>query len=235
MSIVSTAKRIGRLSSYLESKGFSVEEVTELADVEGIVAEAEKPYLTSMNSPLQNDFTRANSLWLVARKNGVPAFVGCAKLEDLLDEEVTQYWSRLFKRHYGRHGEITHSLPMVDRELRGRLVYFGDLFVSRQFRGSLPALRAFVAIGHSAVSLKWDPDWTYCFIRERDVMRGASSLYGFTRVFGNPFDWGEKPPPPRNGTEWLVAVPRSDVSTSCEATIRTVLQTSSSNYEKREV
>lgn len=205
---------MAKLVGYLTKEGYEIEEITNSNQVMGLVDELEKPYLTPMSSPAFNDFTRAGTLGLVARRDGRPAMFGFARLEDLGDESVGQYWARVFGRAYGGDPSanvICDVRREVDRTLGRRLVYFGDLFVAPDARGSRLALRSFVAFGHLAVSLKWDPDWTYCFIRERDVLRGSAALYGFNRVFGRPFSWIGSPPAPRSNSELLVAVSRADV------------------------
>lgn len=235
MDTVERALTFGRLAAYLEGKGIEVEELADLNAVNSIIQTAGKDYLTPYNSPFENDFTHNNALWLVARKNGIPAFVGCARLEDLGGESVSKYWKRLFVRHHGAQASISGVRPEVDRELTGRLVYFGDLYVSDVARGSRDALRAFVALGHLAVSLKWSPDWVYCFIRERDVLRGAAALYGFTRQYGLAFDWDGAPPSPRNGTEVLVAVPRADILRNGQGVVSSLKRLAGSNDQKGKV
>lgn len=235
MRILERALAVGRLAAHLESKGFEVEELAELGEVHGILEEVGKGYLTPYNSPYANDFTQANALWLVARKDGRPAFVGCARLEDLGSESVSDYWRRLFVRHHGAQAVFSDVHPEVERELRGKLVYFGDLYVADWVRGSRDTLRAFVALGHLAVSLKWDPDWVYCFIRERDVLRGAGALYGFTRQFGLAFEWQCEPPSPRNGTEMLVAVPKGDILRNGLGVVASLRRPGTSDNQKREV
>ncbi|SMP32025.1 hypothetical protein [Shimia sagamensis] len=214
MRTLAQAARLGRLVAYLEEKGFDVEEVTDPSEIADLVTDVGKPYLTPMSSPLQNDFTEGNILCLVARRDGVPVMMGCARLEDLGSETVGRYWSRVFSRAYAR-GEsdrvVGAVLPTIEDEIRGRLVYFGDLFVSKEVRGSRLALRAFVAIGHLAVSLKWKPNWTYCFIKESDGMLSTAGIYGFNRIFGRPFQWGIEPPAPRSNSELLVAVSSDDL------------------------
>lgn len=225
VNIVSRAVGIGRLAAYLAAEGFEVEEIGNPAQVADLVEELGKPYITPMSSPTLNDFTRSGIIGLLARRDGQPAMFGFARLEDLGDEPVGSYWRRVFGRAYGcgPTAEIICDVRgEVERSLCRRLVYFGDLFVAPHARGSRMALRAFVCLGHLAVSLKWDPDWTYCFVREQDVLRGSAALYGFNRVFGTPFSWCQEPPPPRSRSELLVAISRNDLAAISDMTIKAV-------------
>lgn len=209
--------RIGFLGEYLKSRGYVVEELNDFDAVQGIIERAEKPYLTPMSSPMHNDFTRDNVVWLVAWKDDSPAFLGCARYEGLAGEKLSDYWTRQFRRAYSSDGSpvINQFCERLDRLNPNRLAYFGDLYVSAMHRGSRLDIRAFVALGHLAVSLKWEPDLTYCFIRERDLLRGAGILYSFTDVISYPFRWID-PPHPRESSEHLAVLPRDEVMSITE-------------------
>lgn len=212
MGVIERAGMLGRFRDYLLMQGYDVEEVEDYDKVQQLVDAAEKPYLTPISSPSHNDFTRTNALWLVARRNGDPAFLGCARLEDLGDEPVDRYWQRVMRRAYGAAGgeAVFNHRMEIGKNVGGRLAYFGDLYVAKGTRGSLLNLKTFVMLGHLAVSLKWDPDVTYCFLREKDVNRGAAINYGFTSVSPAPFDWVD-PPETRGESEWLALLPRSEL------------------------
>jgi|26BtaG_2_1085354.scaffolds.fasta_scaffold00748_12 hypothetical protein len=209
------AAALGDLGAALHEQGYKVREVDDFGEVPDLIRRIGKPYLTPLSDPGHNDFTRANAIWLVAESGGEPAFLGCARLEDLGQEPVSRYWRRSLKRAY-RPEEgmeiITSARPEVDRAISGRLVYFGDLFASKKHQSSksIFTLRSFISIGHLAAALKWDPDWIYCFVREQDLMRGAALRYCFSMHFPEPFSWID-PPAPRSNSEWLVALPRSEL------------------------
>ena len=224
MNTVELATAFGRLSGYLADQGFLVEELRDFGQVAGLVEQAGKPYLTPITSPSYNDFTEQTALWFVAKRDGEVAFLGGARLEDLGSETLDAYWPRVLARGYPREcgaAPIANVRPEVVRAVRGRLVYFGDLFAARSARGNRTALRAFVALGHLSVMLKWNPDWIYCFVREADVLRGAAALYGFNSIFPTPFEWID-PPAPRDKSEWLAALSGEEVLPSVLATIRAV-------------
>lgn len=222
MRTVAVAGALGGLKACLAAEGFNVREVEDISTVPGLIERIGKPYLTPLSSPAHNDFTEGNSLWLVAEKDGDPVYLGCARLEDLGTESVSRYWTRVLQRAYASspHDVVIQDIrPEIERSIGGRLVYFGDLYAKRSGRGARRALRAFIAIGHLAVALKWDPDWIYCFVREEDVMRGAAAMYGFAGLYANPFHW-VAPPAPRENSEWLAVLPRAEIWHSANAALR---------------
>lgn len=238
MSVVEKAKAIGRLSEFLGNDGIEVSEVEDFDQVASIIEASGKPYLTPVTSPMHNDFHHSNALWLVARRDGEPVFLGCARLEDIGPEPVGSYWSRVMRRVYGESSrDVIRSVrPEISSKVRGRLVYFGDLFVAVGGRGSRLNLRAFVALGHLAVSLKWEPDWTYCFIRERDLARGAQTLYGFPDAMPAPFTWIDAPEP-RESSEWLALLSRDELMPVCNRCLLAVnaARAIASNNQSRKI
>ena len=222
METVERMKAAGRLIGYFEALGYSVREVTDLGRVRSMIEDADKPYLSSFGNPGFNDFSEGNCLWLIIADGEVPAYMGCARLEEVGDEPIERYWSRVFVRHHGEGGSFQSVGGNIERFLTGRLAYFGDLFVEKQHRGSRVGLQAFLALAHLSVSLKWNPDWTYCFIREQHILRGSAALYGFTRQVPNPIKWVSKPPLPRTESDWLVALPRQDLLSSVQRVVGTV-------------
>ena len=207
--VVEKGTVIGACTTHLAERGLRIEQVTEYDRIPEIVERAQKEYLTPVVSPVHNDLTQGNCIWLVAWLGDQPAMVGGARLEALGAESVSSFWPRSLGRMYGREpGELIHSVSSeISSRLNGNLAYFGDLHVNPSMRGMLSNLRAFIAIGHMAVSLNWDPDFTYAFVREADVMRGAAARYGFLDVFPQPMVWNN-PPKPRSNGEWCGVLPR---------------------------
>ena len=214
MNTLLIGQQINSLIEFLERQGFTIEELNDPFEINGFVAGLDKPYITPMSSPLSNDFSVSNYCPLVLRQAGEPVMMGCARLEDLAREGIDTYWSRIFIRAYSADGNdkvIGNVRAKVKALFNGRSVYFGDLFVSRSFRGSRLALRAFVAIGHLVTTLRWDANQTYCFIRERDILRGAAALYRFNQLISKPFDWLIEPSTPRGRSEVLAYLDAEDI------------------------
>lgn len=209
MGLVERGKVFSRLEGYFQSQRMQVEELSDLREVGSLAEGAQKQYLSSYGSPYFNDFSDADVLWISVKQEGVPVFVGSARLETVRNESVSRYWSRVFERHHNL--TFSRVRPEVDEMLTGSLAYFGDLHVNPQRRGARKSLQAFLVMAHVLVSLKWDPDWSYCFVPERHVMLGNSALYGFTHSFCTPIHWDSPPVKPRTSSDWLLAAPRSSV------------------------
>lgn len=196
--------------AFLNKRGLSVEIVEDANAVHDLIRALGKEYLTPIGSPEFNDLTHGNSIWLVSKRQDGPCMIGAARLDELGGEPLAAFWKRQFLRLYGEGGEVTVNFS-GDVHNKGRYAYFGDLYVAPGGRGDARNVRAFTAIGHLVVSMRWDPDLTYAFVRDKDVMRGAAARYGFVDLYPNPVLW-HNPPHPRSSAEWLATISREKVS-----------------------
>lgn len=195
----------------LRGAGIDVREVRDRNEIQVAISEIGKDYVTPMLSPGRNAFTD-DGFWLIGYRDGRPVMAGGARSERLAGRDASDYLTHLCHASYGADWSGSVSLlPVVNEKLHGDLAYFGDLYVSNTFRGGRSALRFFTALGHILVAEKWSPNFTYCFIRERDVIRGAHILYGFTDTIQRPISW-TNPPAPRSNSEWIAVLPRSNLS-----------------------
>ncbi len=195
----------------LKASGLELEELTDFDAVEQLIEDMEKPYLTPILAPNNNDFTEETAFWLAAWDGTEPVILIGAKLEVLDREPVDKYWIRTSRRHYpSSTGETLSAVaPQAAQELYGRLAYIGDLYVRPQNRGSLAVLEKFMLMAQLLVAMRWDPDFTYAFMRDRDVRLGFANRYGFTKHLPSVREWSD-PPMGRSNSEWLVTVSRSD-------------------------
>lgn len=199
----------------LAEDGLRIRELECGPEVENLVSGVGKPYLTPVMSPRSNDFTKKNAFWLVCEDSSGPKMIGGARLDDLGDEDLTKFWQRSLARQYGAEANnfVEATSELISRDVSGRIAYFGDLYVvqgSAISRRSRERLRWFTAIGHALTLLKWQPNWTYAFLREEDILRGAAASYGFARVVPAPQHWID-PPSPRSNTEWCALSSRKEV------------------------
>ena len=209
---IEKATLLSKCHAYLMRYGIAVEIVDDLDTLSEIIVESGKPYFTPMASPAHNDLGDGNSMWLVGRCEGNPVLIGGARLELVGADGIGAFWRRAMRRAYSPVGcgEIFAIDPELDRVVRGSLVYFGDMYASKEYKGGLLGLQAFTTIGHLAVSFRWNPDWTYAFMHERDCMRGADHRYGFSWLVPQPFRWKE-PPPTRSNSECCALLSRMDL------------------------
>ena len=126
-------------------------------------------------------------------------------------ESVETYWPRLFRRNYPSGEDETTSVTpnSAVQKLRGRLIYLGDLYFDARVRGQRDVLETFIWLLHMTAALKWEFDWIYAFMRQRDVELGFSVRYGFTRAIPNAQNWISEHPG-RGSSEYLVMLPRAE-------------------------
>lgn len=188
---------------HLAEQGIVVREFTDYGKLMSVIDKSSKDYLVPFLSDHHNDFHSSNALWIVGEADGAPVMLGGARLEELGEERLASYWPRLFRRHYGesRKDVITDVNDLLNEQMTGRLVYFGDLRNEPAYAGPKRTnIRAFTMIGHLLTQLRWKQDHTYAFIRRRDVGLGAAMYYGFNFSVPRPFRWIEEPFP-RSKTE----------------------------------
>lgn len=221
LDILQKADAVGQLRAFLAERGISVEIILDYSRVSALIEEAGKDYLTPFSSPDHNDFTDQNCIWLCGFDEAGPVMLGAARLEDLGGEGLETYWPRIFKRAYpdGGSARIGSISPAISSVVGGRLVYFGDLFVAKRMRSMRGKLQAFTAIGHLLCSLKWEPEWIYCFLRSRDAARGAGYAYGFNWIERRPYRWLAQPPMGRSNDECAAFLSRRSMPAMVEAVL----------------
>ncbi|MEH6522591.1 hypothetical protein [Sulfitobacter sp.] len=222
MDILERSHSIGILREDLIRQGLTLELVEDYSRISEMMELSGKDHLSPFTSPEFNDFTAGNCIWLCLHDADGPVVMGAARLEDLRGETLDRYWPRIFRRGYldGGMQRIENVSPAISSVVQGRLVYFGDLFVAKRLRPSLVILQSFTAIGHLLCSLKWEPDWIYCFLRRRDAARGAAFQYGFSVVERQPYRWVGDPPEGRSNDECAAFLP----ARSLEGSVRSVIE-----------
>lgn len=184
--------------------GMKVRQVFDPREILEILDRLEKGFLSPILDPRANDFTPSNGFWLVAEDTSGPVMAGGVRLDDLTGLDVTDYWSWHLERVFG-HAPDPGRLSFPVKELSGRVAYFGDLKSNNAMglkKSGREKLRAFTCIGHYLTSVSFNPDVTYCFIREADAERGAPISYGFLDVLPFLYRWREDPYP-SGRPEWV--------------------------------
>jgi hypothetical protein len=197
----------------LANTGIRVEQTSDFDLAMATVAEMDKPYLTDFLSPRKNDFFESNCFWLILRapEGSASGMVG-ARIDDTGREPLSAYAARKLRNLFPEEAEVPvrpDRLPRIAQEIRGRVVYTGDLFVGPGLRTTnRQMLRTLVLLLYSTIHLKWQPfDWLYAFLRDRDVSRGAPWLYHFPRVYPLAHSWTLRPSV-QTGEHWLAAMDR---------------------------
>ena len=190
----------------LRKPGFSVEGTNDITKFENRMLEIGKKRNHAMISPSWHDFTQPEVFGLILKKDGRDVGGVAARHTDIGRESLAEYWQRSYQRLYGE-GEVSpvHSAaPIAQHSMRGRIVYLGELYLSRPVRGT-PFLTSSVLRYHQALAaITFSPDWLYGFIRAEDINRGKGTQYGFSIQVNSAQLW-HRSAPNRSETEYLVA------------------------------
>ena len=202
--------------SKIGESGFTVEATTDFDVVPNIADTVGKPHLTPLLDPSNHDFSAQTAFWLILKDEvGNPAGCVGARLEDLRNDEIDDFWRRSFSRHYPDAGSIDITLSRSARDvLAGRLAYIGDLYMAAPTGGlggaSGNRLSCFLHLMHALVALEWKVNAAYSFISAKDALRGAGTQYGYTLQLPRQKGWKGQPPKNRYDDEWLIILPSTD-------------------------
>ncbi len=204
----------------LEKTDLFVEMTSDFAQIQADAVDLGKPYFTKQLNSDYNDFTEENAFWFRIfhgkdpKKGKLVGLVG-ARQDHLGSGEIYRMLTQQMLRLYGREGRIsniTHKLPPVFEEVKGSVVYIGDLFISKPFRGKEHLdKRALLFLVFITAQIKWSFDWLYAFVREEHGERGYLVTYGFTRVYLAAMLWKD-PPKERSSSDQLACIDRTDLT-----------------------
>jgi len=192
----------------LVQKDCEVEMITDFRRAEELTEAMGKDSQTAKLSSKFNDFTEESGFWLFMKQRGEYVTAVATRYDNVGRESMGDYMIRTMRRHYPHDSgetllEFTDALPPG---FHGRLAYIGELFVHPEHRGSRQKLRYFMFLLHTCIATKWQVDWTYAMMRDRDVRAGFSTSYGFSIQLPGVAKWADPPPPGRGDAEWLVAL-----------------------------
>lgn len=196
----------------LEVDGFSIEETDDYKAAVQSLRNVGKPYLTPNMSPEFNDFTSQTGFWILLKHQG--SIIGgiAARLDRLGSETLGQFWERTNARLYGDgSAPQTQTLSeFVSKDVSGDITYFGDLILSKEYRGYGAHLRLFTMYCQMFTALLWDSDWQYSFISEARAETGGAFTYGFSKTIPGAQLWLHKQEK-RRSSECCVISSRADV------------------------
>lgn len=187
--------------------------VDRLADFEKSMQEIGAGDSHPMISTSWHDLSTADGFGLEVWVDGKLAGGLAARHHDLGRAALAEHWADSYKRLYGG-GETTpvsNFCAAARGEIRGRIVYLGQLYLEEKYRGTGINLGLILHYMHALSVQKWSPDWIYGFVRQADVLSGRAAWYGFTRQYVCAQVWDENIAT-RSSDEYLVAVTPSELS-----------------------
>ncbi|UWR74097.1 hypothetical protein [Phaeobacter inhibens] len=196
----------------LEGAGLELIAVPNITEFQTRMARIGKAENHPMLSPDWHDFTSIEAFGIVFRIDGDDVGGVAARFIDIGDDSLARHWSATYSRLYnsGAGSPVTSFSNAAAREISGKIVYLGELFLNTANRKGRVNWRLVFHYLFSLAHLKWRPAWTYGFVRQADVLSGKASRYGFTRQHIGPQEWAVQVPS-RSSSEYLVALPRIDL------------------------
>lgn len=193
----------------LDQAGLDLYAPEDFSEVAELVAQTGRATQTPMLSVSRNDFTLGTAFWVFLMQQGASVGGAAARLIDLRGESFENYLRRTSTEQYGRARDpIAAVAPPVSDELRGRLVYIGELQLARNHRGNIGVLTAYARMIVALAAMKWpDFDWMYAFIPKEHVK--IAGLYGFTWYMPEAITWAEPVPQGRRNDHWMIALPKA--------------------------
>ncbi len=207
----------------LRERGIEISMSFDFGKIHSYAASLEKNYLTPKMDPALNDFTENNGFWILISKDGKLIGSVAARFDDIGRESISDFW----QRSYGRHQPETlgKAFSVVDstiaNQMSGKIACIGELFIDKSARGSLRVLEHVTMIAHLNIALKWQPQYTYAFMWNDHVERGAAVRYGFTHLQQSVRRW-KVPPSNRKNDEWLVVLAAEDLEHKVKAQLQSI-------------
>lgn len=194
-------KLLGRalagLESELKSEGVAVDFGDDFDFFEQLVSETDKPGLTEHFTTSLNTYTPETAFWIRGvGPAGETIAVGAARLDLLgemtLDRYLRKYWSRCYPDLAGSNALPAERQPRFLREVSGRVAYFGDLWVAREWQRK-NVHKALSPLAMLYAAMWWKPDWLYCWVRPSAWSKRYPLAYGYSAVHPVGIRW-ERPP-----------------------------------------
>ncbi|MEL6795074.1 MAG: hypothetical protein AAFU55_02660 [Pseudomonadota bacterium] len=206
MNELDVSELVGICRGKLREQGFEIEQVVNTSYALDIISQMEKPYQTRHLSSDFHDFSTKNSFWMMVKKE--EEYVGCVgvRWDDIGDEPIVSWWNRQGARLYGVAGQnilLEAPIPRFMSDVRGRLVYIGDLFlITRSDVTRRLPLRSLMFLVYSISYMRWEVDWIYSFIKDKHAKKGFPAIYAASHQYPGVQRWRNEPAE-RDSSEWF--------------------------------
>lgn len=210
------ADALGRLTGELRGSGLTIEESADFTTFEAAALASEDRYLMEDFSTRFFDLHAGNAFWIgVKDAAGGIASLQAAKMDELRDRPLAAFWQqqqrRIFVDPAGGDTRLGEFHAAEAFELRGRIVYHGNLWLRRDLRGRGLAEKL-TQMGFLVALLKWQPDWLYGLMAEANALKGFGLRVGYRRFAPRGTHW-IVPPAHIRPDDWLVWSSRADLVT----------------------
>lgn len=153
-----------------------------------------------------------NAFWLEWRHNQKTIGIHAMRCDDYYDTDLASIWLAGQQTIVYGGGKIGDKQPELAKQMRGKIVYGGDLYMSAEFRG-VEALSTSIALqSFLYAEIKWKPDWIYGFIDKKNVtQRGFAGRFGYNHKSPVGTHW-KKPPKNIRTDDYLAALDRTGLA-----------------------
>lgn len=194
----------GAILARLKAAELTLYEPYGFDEVPKLLAEVGKQYEHPMSSLVRNDFTVGQAFWLFLKKEGQCIATISARHIDLNGENFGSYLKRTSNNQYGTHGDaLSKVAEPLEKEVGGRLIYFGGIEFSPEHRGSRRVLADFSHYSKLLAATYWDFDWMYTIIARKH--HRLADDYGFHWRVRNAMIWNDPVPEGRENSQMILA------------------------------
>jgi hypothetical protein len=190
------------------SEGIEVDICEDFLVADALVAETGRLAQTPMFALGSQDFTAAEAFWLFAFQEGLAIGGTAARVIDLRhSERLDDYIHRTSAAYFGPN-RIASVARLLGDEMKGKIIYLGELEFSSDHRGSTRLLGAFVQLVQVLAATKWqDFDWMFCYVPKRHVK--FIDLYNFTIQIPSVITWRDPAPARMDSSHAMFAISRA--------------------------
>lgn len=161
-------------------------------------------------SVLRNDFTKGTAFWAFLMSGDRRIGGVAARMFDLNGESLADYIRRTSNAQFGGGQSVVQSVAPPLENMTGRMVFFGELHIAKDVRGSRKVLTAFNRMSMILAAMSWpDFDWMYAFLAKNHAR--AADMYGFTYRLPRVVTWRKPMPEGRDDTHMVAAINSLDL------------------------
>ena len=155
---------------------------------------------------------KGNAFWLEWRHKGPTIGIHAMRMDDYHTTDLATIWMSGQQRLVYGGGKIGKQQPELAKQMKGKVVYGGDLFMTPAFRG-VEGLSTSIALqSFLYAEIKWKPDWIYGFIDKKNVtQRGFAGRFGYNHKAPIGTHW-KKPPIGIRTDDYLAALDRQGMA-----------------------
>ena len=190
-------KAVAKLKRRAKKLGISVKAGHDFQEFFALVNQVRRRNPTVFFDPALSDLEERNAMWLVGRHKGQVVHVQAFRMF-VVEEGFRQFFTSLMTGlHFRRHELLKPKRfdvreTAMTRNLRGRLVYHGELWIkpgkSRLLDGPVDVLGQ---LGLLAAYIKWQPEAIFALVSGRSVKRGMVTRYGYPYIEKDFAVWEE--------------------------------------------